>query len=189
LLDLHLERLLASARYFGFKANEIKIKQYLEDLSRTFSGNPQRVRLDVNRRGEITHQAAPFRGASSTAVRLAFSRTPVNSQDRMIYHKTTLRQTYDNALHSTSGADDALLWNERGEITETTIANIVLDIDDTLVTPPVFSGLLPGVMRRHLIESGTIAERALTKEDVVRAKRIFRINSVRKWEECEFVGE
>ncbi|HTY10398.1 MAG TPA: aminotransferase class IV [Bacteroidota bacterium] len=129
-------------------------------------------------------QAAPFPERRSTAVRLAFSRTPVNSQDRMLYHKTSLRDAYDSALQPAKGNDDLLLRNERGEITETTIANIVLDIDNRLLTPPVFSGLLPGVMRKHLLESGKIAEGVLTKEDVVRAKGIFRINSVRKWEAC-----
>lgn len=187
LLDSHLDRLRASSRYFGFKTDPIKIKRYLQDISQGFSGIPQRVHLEVDRHGYITHQAAPFPERTSTAVRLAFSRTPVNSQDRMLYHKTSLRHTYDSALQPAKGNDDLLLRNERGEITETTIANIVLDIDNRLLTPPVFSGLLPGVMRKHLLESGKIAERVLTKEDVVRAKGIFRINSVRKWEACTLV--
>lgn len=38
-------------------------------------------------------------------------------------------------------ADDVLLWNERGEITETCAANIVVQFGDDFFTPPVECGL------------------------------------------------
>ncbi len=74
-----------------------------------------------------------------------------------------------------------MLWNEQGEATETTIANLVVAQDGRLITPPVASGLLPGVFRRHLLESGEIAEAVVTLDDLRRAERVFAVNSVRKW--------
>jgi para-aminobenzoate synthetase/4-amino-4-deoxychorismate lyase len=75
------------------------------------------------------------------------------------------------------------LWNERGEITETKIANIALELDGTLYTPPITSGLLDGCYRRKLLERGEVTERIVTKEDLARATRIILLNSVRRsWE-------
>jgi para-aminobenzoate synthetase/4-amino-4-deoxychorismate lyase len=81
-----------------------------------------------------------------------------------------------------------LLWNEQGEITESTIANVVLEIEGRRLTPPVESGLLPGTFRAHLLSTGAIRESRLFKEDVRRAAKVFLINSVRKWIETEFAG-
>lgn len=73
-----------------------------------------------------------------------------------------------------------LLWNERGEVTETTIANIVAEIDGIRLTPPVSSGLLPGVFRSHLLANGEIVEAVLRRDDLNRATKLWTINSVRK---------
>jgi para-aminobenzoate synthetase/4-amino-4-deoxychorismate lyase len=77
--------------------------------------------------------------------------------------------------------DDVLLWNERGEITESTIANVVADIGGERVTPPLACGLLPGVFRGALLEAGEIQERVIAKGDLVAAPRLWLINSLREW--------
>ncbi len=77
--------------------------------------------------------------------------------------------------------DDVILSNERGEITEATLANIVVEIDGVRVTPPLACGLLGGTFRGELLASGQIQERMLTRADVTRASRLWLINSVREW--------
>jgi len=56
-----------------------------------------------------------------------------------------------------------------------------VELDGQLVTPPVRCGLLPGVFRRHLLETGQIAERVVPVEDLRRATRLLAVNSVRRW--------
>jgi para-aminobenzoate synthetase/4-amino-4-deoxychorismate lyase len=95
----------------------------------------------------------------------------VDSSDRFLFHKTTRRR----------GGDNEIFWNERGEVTESSIANVVVPIDGELCTPPIECGLLPGVFRNHLLAQQTIKERVITIEELKRAKEFYLINSVRKW--------
>ena len=83
--------------------------------------------------------------------------------------------------------DEVLLWNERGEVTEATIASLVAEIDGERVTPPVASGLLPGTLRAELLEAGALGERVLLKDDVRRAARLWLINSLRGWIDAALV--
>jgi para-aminobenzoate synthetase/4-amino-4-deoxychorismate lyase len=83
-------------------------------------------------------------------------------------------------------ANDIVYWNERGEITESSIANIVAPIDGELYTPPVASGLLAGTFRNHLLAEGKIKERVITIEELENAKEFYLINSVRKWARGSF---
>lgn len=96
---------------------------------------------------------------------------------------------YQQALADRPDCDDVLLWNARGEITESTIANVVLDLDGLLWTPPLESGLLEGVFRRHLLATGVIRERVLAREDVRRARAVWLINSVRHWINVRWVDD
>jgi para-aminobenzoate synthetase/4-amino-4-deoxychorismate lyase len=95
---------------------------------------------------------------------------PVDSSDRFLFHKTTRRP----------GRDGLVFWNERGEITESSIANIVVPMDGELFTPPIECGLLPGVYRNHLLVTGKIKERVITIDEFQNAKEFFLINSIRK---------
>ena len=72
-----------------------------------------------------------------------------------------------------------LLINEHGEVTESTIANLVVDLAGVLVTPPISAGLLPGVYRQHLLDTGRIVERPLRPADLRVARAIYLVNSVR----------
>jgi para-aminobenzoate synthetase/4-amino-4-deoxychorismate lyase len=74
-----------------------------------------------------------------------------------------------------------LLWNTRGELTETTVANIALRRKGRWFTPPLASGLLPGVFRDRLLRTGRIAERILTRDDLRTAEGIVLFNSLRGW--------
>jgi para-aminobenzoate synthetase/4-amino-4-deoxychorismate lyase len=104
---------------------------------------------------------------------------PVASSDLFLYHKTTRREVYQQALSSQPELDDVLLWNERGELTETCTCNLVLEIAGIRYTPPLASGLLSGVLRAELLAQGEVVERTLFKDDLRRAAAIQVVNSVR----------
>ena len=106
---------------------------------------------------------------------------PVPSGHEFLFHKTTVREVYDNALARFPGAPDVLLWNEVGELTETTIGNLVVELDGRLVTPPVACGLLPGTFRAQLLADGEVVELAISRSDLDRAAAVWMVNSVRGW--------
>jgi para-aminobenzoate synthetase/4-amino-4-deoxychorismate lyase len=72
-----------------------------------------------------------------------------------------------------------LLYNEKGEITESTIANVAVEMDGTLYTPPVSCGLLAGTFRAHLLQLGELIERPILVEEALRSHRVLLMNSVR----------
>ena len=169
LLERHLERLRGSAEYFGFRFPEEEIKSALEPVKNT--SGAFKVRLVLWKDGQIKPQISRIEKADSIK-HIALAKIPVDSSDRFLYHKTTLRDYY---------SEDVIFWNERGEVTESRIANIVVPIDGQLFTPPVSAGLLPGTFRGQLLAEGKIKERVITIEELKNAKEFFLINSVRKW--------
>jgi para-aminobenzoate synthetase/4-amino-4-deoxychorismate lyase len=114
--------------------------------------------------------------------------SPVNSQDVFLFHKTTNRAVYERASTDHPDADDVVLWNERGEVTETCIANLIVDIDGELVTPPLSCGLLPGIGRADLMAVGDVRERVVTIDELARARAIWVVNSVRGRQRARLVG-
>lgn len=110
---------------------------------------------------------------------------PIDSQNVFLFHKTTHREAYEKAMADFSAVDDVILWNERGEVTESTIANVVIRKDGRLVTPPVDCGLLAGTFREHLLTAGEIEESILSVDDLKAADEVFLINSVRQWRRVE----
>ena len=114
-------------------------------------------------------------------LRVGIARSPVNSANRLLFHKTTARNFYTSELEARPDCDDVIFYNERDEVTESTIANVVVKVDGKLVTPPRSSGLLAGTFRDQLIADGEIEERTITVEELQNAEELFLINSVRKW--------
>ena len=92
---------------------------------------------------------------------------------------------YDKARASAPDHDDVLLWNERGEVTEATTANLVVEIDGARLTPPVSSGLLSGTCRAEMLADGSINEGVVTLDDLTRSPRLWLINSVHGMREAE----
>ena len=168
LLEDHIARLNESAEYFGFIGTRINA-----DLERIAIENPQgslKVRVTLWKDGRIETDLTPVELLGEVkGVELATEH--VDSSDRFLFHKTTRRR----------GGDNEIFWNERGEVTESSIANVVVPIDGELCTPPIECGLLPGVFRNHLLKQGKIKERVITIEEFQKAHEFFLINSIRKW--------
>jgi para-aminobenzoate synthetase/4-amino-4-deoxychorismate lyase len=94
---------------------------------------------------------------------------------------------YDRTRQQFPHADDVLLWNERGELTEFCNANLVVEWQGEWYTPPVECGLLAGTFRTWLLMQGKLKEKVVHREDLHRCSRIFWINSVREICECVLV--
>ena len=104
-----------------------------------------------------------------------------------LFHKTTHRDVYEQARNDTDRCDDVILWNEKNELTETTITNLFLEVDGELVTPPVDCGLLAGTYRRYMLENGQAKEAIVKKSDLVSASKIYVANSIRGLLEARLV--
>jgi para-aminobenzoate synthetase/4-amino-4-deoxychorismate lyase len=191
-LDLHVDRLESSAAYFGFATDGLEVMEALEGAVAPGTA-PLRVRLTVARNGAVSAEAAeliePFVGSHELAptVPVAVAADPVSADNVFLFHKTTNRQTYRRRLAQHPTADDVLLVNEEGRVTESVIANVAVRIGGTWFTPPVGDGLLGGVYRRVLLEEGVLEERSLLLEQAVRADEIALINSVRGWRRVQLL--
>jgi para-aminobenzoate synthetase/4-amino-4-deoxychorismate lyase len=185
LLERHLHRLRESAEYFEFEYDERRIR---EELSGAVAGatEPFRVRLRVSPAGAVKAECTPVQVVTEV-VRLRLAAEPVSRDDVFLYHKTTNRAVYERARRD--DADDVCLWNECGEVTESTIANIVVEVSGGVrVTPPVACGLLAGTFRAELLDRNEITERVVRVEELSLASRIWLINSVQGWRPASLAG-
>ena len=188
LLERHLARLGASATHFGFPFDLEHTRAQLALFARGLPATPRKVRLELFADRALFLEHKDLR--PSTTVRAALAATPVDSRDELLRHKTSRRAVYERALATRpAGTDDVVLWNERGELTETSSANLVLALGGRRVTPPVACGLLPGTFRAELLARGELEERVLQRGDLARAEGIFLVNSVRRFCPIELRGE
>lgn len=180
--EAHKKRLIDSCRYFAHPLDEEILEREMAKLALRYPEGSWKVRLLAARDGGISCEAAPPPPLPAP-YRLALAPFRVHSGDPFLRHKTSRRSIFDRALEAARalhpGASDAILWNERGELTETCRANLVLELDGKLYTPPLDSGLLPGVLRADLLSRGVLAEQVLYPQDLKRAQSIRIINSVR----------
>lgn len=183
LLDRHLARLASSAERFGFDLDLDEIRHRLQTIE---ARSPQRVRLVVGPDGSVSIATVPINPSIGDPWVVPIDRAPdgrssVESSDLFLRHKTTHRRVYDEARARYPQSPDVILWNERGELTETTIGNLVIDIDGQLLTPARHCGLLPGTFRAELLAHNKIIEEVIVVEQIAAAREIFLINSVRGW--------
>ncbi len=179
LLREHLERLAQSAAYFAYAIEPSAVRDALEEAVQGWTGQPAKVRLLLHRNGALEAKAEPMPEVRPVVLRWAAA--PVDDAEPFLFHKTTHRRLYDEAMAGRGDADDVLLWNARGEVTESCLANVLVKLDGIWYTPPLSSGLLAGTMRRHLLEKGEIREAVVSRDAVRNAPEIALINSVRGW--------
>lgn len=179
LLKFHLRRLEQSAAYFGFKIDPPRIRNRLNRIASRLPAFPHRVRLLLSRAGAVDVKLSPLIPTQSKFGDIAIAKAPIDSSDVFLYHKTTNRKIYEEALRSSPGFEDVILFNEREEVTETTIANVAIEIDGVLSTPPIKCGLLGGTYRAWLIEQKKIQEKAVSLDELRQSPNVYLMNSVR----------
>ena len=175
----HLRRLARSAAHLGFRLDPGAAEAALD--ARLASAGAARVRLLLRRDGRLSVDVEPPPPPDPAPVVLAVDPEPVDSRDAALFHKTTLREPYERRFARRGDADDAVLVNERGELTETTRANLAVRLDGQWWTPALESGCLPGVERARLLELGRLRERVLALADLERAEELAVVSSLRGW--------
>lgn len=181
-LDRHLARLAASAEALGFACNP---HDAIASLHAAVTGETSslRIRLTLDSAGKAEVTTQPFASLPADTVwRLRIASTRLDSADPLLRHKTTRRDLYDRARaeFSRDEADEVLLLNERKELCEGTITSLFVDPGHgPLLTPALECGLLAGVLRAEMIESGQAVEAVLDEVDLRSAKATYVGNSLR----------
>jgi para-aminobenzoate synthetase/4-amino-4-deoxychorismate lyase len=183
LLDEHLARLKASARYFAFACDLEALRQRLSNLR---VEQDSKVRLTLSRAGQVNLEIFELPEASGMQP-VALVPEPVDKNQPWLYHKTTHRVVYEKAAKQVPGHCEAILVNREGCVTESAIANVVYKMNGTLYTPPVSDGLLPGTLRTKLVRSGALTERSLPVLEISKVERWYLLNALRGWRDAELV--
>lgn len=178
----HAARLARSARRFGFPFSEEAFHGQVQRATTSLAGDPHRLRLTLGPDGDLRAEAAPLEETEDDRpLRLAISEERAHSADPFFRHKTTWRRVYEQAHRAAAegGFDEALLLNERGEVTEGTRANLLVEKAGTLYTPPVRCGLLPGVGRAVLLEKACMEEHTVRMADLHAADAFYLVSALR----------
>lgn len=166
LLELHLERMKASALALGFSFDRHALRNAIHALCFDLDA-PAKVRLVVSKSGAHALDASPM-PAPLESLTCAVLPLPVSDGDWRLRHKTTDRGFYEAGLAAAkkAGAGEALFLRDDGLLTEGMFTSIFVERDGKLLTPRADLGLLPGVLRRSLIEEGRAVEAELTLDDL-----------------------
>lgn len=188
-LDQHIRRLTRSADALGFRQPQ-DVESRLKEKA---TGDiPLRIRLVASFRGKIEVTSTPFEPQPDDTVwRVRIAKTRLNSEDTLFRHKTSRRDPYEaaRAEFSQEEANEVIMLNERGEVCEGTISNVFVEgFDGMLLTPPLASGLLPGVLRADLIRERRAKSEILMPADLV-GRRLFVGNSLRGLIRAELIED
>ena len=182
-LERHLARLRASAAYFGHPFDpDVARSVALQACAALPDETPHRVRLALRPNGEIVVQTGAL-APLAEPVQVLLADAPTHAHDVFLRHKTSIRSRYDAAWRTAEsvGAFDTLFFNERGELTEGGRSNVFVRSGGRWYTPPLSSGVLPGVMRGVLLDdpAWNAIECPLTRDSLARAQEIVVCNALR----------
>lgn len=179
-LSLHLKRLKDSCKYFSITLNEEKLLTAFKQINISEIEEDYIARVLVNKDGKFNIEKKVL-NKEPKIIKVKFSTKKTNPNNPLLYHKTTQRDLYDKEREKAikEGFFEVLFLNTRDEVTEGSITNIFIQKNKKLYTPPLKCGLLPGVLRQHLLKQGKVEEKVICLEDVLVADKVFIGNSVR----------
>ena len=172
--EQHLERLRKASRYFAFPFDQEVLRQKIDkecqacDLHQDY-----RMRISLSKSGAIEIERQVLTPLSPSFCQAKLCLQEADLKQAFTYFKTTHRP------HLTVGNQEIIYHTADGKLLETSIGNLVLKMDGKLYTPPSTIGILPGIYRQHLLESGQVEEKVLTVEDLKQAEVIYACNAVR----------
>jgi para-aminobenzoate synthetase/4-amino-4-deoxychorismate lyase len=184
LLEKHIARMEDSSDYFDLPFSREKLEDFLNNLASGFK-SPKRVKVLLDGFGDFSAESKEFH-SDKKVFKVHLAEQSIKSNNVFLFHKTTHRDIYPTPE---SGFDDVLLFNEKDELTEFSIGNLVVEMDGELVTPPISRGLLAGTFRAYLLETNQIKERIILKNELDKCSKIFLVNSLKKWVEVEIKKE
>lgn len=173
-LKEHLNRLQESSRYFSYPFNKEEVQNQVEDLCQSLDFDTDyRLKMSLAKNGELTFEHNQLTGLADVfcQARLVEQTHPLDSP--YTYFKTSYRP------HISLEPHEQIYYNQKKELLETSIGNLVLKIEDQLYTPPVHLGLLNGIYRQSLIANNQVTERVLTLDNLKQAQAIYGCNAVR----------
>ena len=180
--EQHLERMTKASRYFAFPFDSEYFRQKIEEECQACASyQDYRLRISLSKSGEIelSRQILTPLSPSFCKAKLCLQEADLNQS--FTYFKTTHRP------HLSLGEQEKIYHNKSGELLETSIGNLVLKIAGKLYTPPISLGILPGIYRQHLLETGQIEEKVLTLADLNQAEAVYGCNAVRGLYELEVI--
>ncbi len=166
--ELHWQRLARSLHFFKIAEPSFDLKKYLlECINKIQPEQPTRIKLiytfsfeDPSSRMEkenIIVQISPEKidASSQSGLQLLTQPSPYVSKSPLIRHKTLgyADLFYGRNQAIKAGFDDVLYYNSNGLITETSYSNIFAVKGETLFTPNITTGILPGTVRSLLLEN------------------------------------
>tara|TARA_R110002096_G_scaffold309403_4_gene504126 strand:- start:174486 stop:176294 length:1809 start_codon:yes stop_codon:yes gene_type:complete len=184
-LDSHMERLEKSAQYFSFVFDRSSAESMLELHAKYISDQMCKVRMLLSKRGTISITSEKIEPpGNETDKTVIVSNVATNSNDPLYFHKTTFRDHYTTEFKkykAERGCFEVLFTNERGELTEGSFTNILLEKNGIYYTPPTECGLLPGIYRQKLLTDDALIvnEKVIYPKDLKDADRLYVCNSVR----------
>jgi para-aminobenzoate synthetase / 4-amino-4-deoxychorismate lyase len=162
-LERHLARMKASADALGFRFSRHDARNELQ--AATFGAGERLVRLRLARSGAMAIETQPLPGKAAVPVAVAVAPLPVDRRDFRLRHKTSDRAFYDSA-RAQAGTFEVIFADPDGFLTEGSFTNLFVPRGELLLTPPLSRGLLPGVLRQSLIETGRAVEQDLRMDDL-----------------------
>ena len=163
-LEQHVERLRDSATYFGYAFDEAAVRASM-GAAGAETDRPIKINLRLSRVGAIEVAWAALDRGAPEPVRLTLDDMPGGSERRLPVPQDDAARRYEDARARHPDADDALLINTRGQVTEASVANVAAKLDGRWWTPPLDAGLLPGTERAALLVEGTLSERPISIDE------------------------
>ncbi|MFQ3549604.1 MAG: aminodeoxychorismate synthase component I [Armatimonadota bacterium] len=180
-LHEHLTRMKQTAEYFNYTFDYYNTHKILEEFQNQINSDKARVRILLFNDGDLNCEWYPIENEQSPKAILLLSNTKINPDNIFLYHKTTNRTQYDNDLKAAreKGYYDVIYLNNRNEVTECAVSNVMIKVNNINYTPPVSSGLLAGIYRDNLLKKNRIIEKTIVLDDLLNASDIIVFNSVR----------
>ncbi|WP_329605187.1 aminodeoxychorismate synthase component I [Undibacterium hunanense] len=190
-IDRHLQRLRASASYFGFAWDEALIRQRITEACQQLpAAQVCRLRLAIDARLGIKLSSGVLSPLPARPT-VMLATTTTRGDDLFLRHKSSVRQQYDAAWQAAEqqGAFDMLFFNENARLTEGGRSSVLLKKNGVWLTPPVSDGVLPGIMRAVLLDDPEfgLRESSLVLDDLLNAEKIMLCNALRGAFEVELL--
>ena len=180
-LEQHLTRLREASRYFAYPFNEPKLLNKLqEQLAHVDPSLDYRCRIALQRNGTIQLTITELTDLPASYLQAQLTEQKLDLATPFTYFKTSQRDHLGQSDH------EQIFHLPDGSLLETTIGNLVLEIEGQLYTPLAHLPLLDGIYRRHLLETQQVEEKLLTLNDLIDADRIYACNALRGLYELDF---
>lgn len=182
--DEKIDRLAASAQYFGYEVDPAAVTKTLR--SHLASESPVVVKVMLDRNGGVRSEVGPApqwhaRPDTARPLQGEFEVAAVSTENVYLFHNTTNARFLDTVMRQHPGAQIVLYSNEMDDVAGATVGNVAARIGGKWVTPPAGSGNVPAGYRNHLVAQGVVTERPFSHQDLLAASEVSVIDDIHGW--------